>query len=143
MAIRYETVDIKFPAIKRRETTHWIKKSMERLNKKMGDITYIFCSDTEILRINQFYLKHDYYTDIITFDYSEDNILSGDLFISLDTVKTNSLKFKTGFDNELRRVMIHGILHLCGYKDKASEEKKIMRAKEDEALEFLAKEYDI
>ena len=116
---------------------------MERLNKKMGDITYIFCSDTEILRINQFYLKHDYYTDIITFDYSEDNILSGDLFISLDTVKTNSLKFKTGFDNELRRVMIHGILHLCGYKDKASEEKKIMRAKEDEALEFLAKEYDI
>jgi len=137
MAIAYETADIRFPKIKRRETTHWIKQVVERFNKRMGDITYIFCSDAEILRINQFYLKHDYYTDIITFDYSEGDKISGDLFISLETVKTNSEKFKTEFDEELRRVMIHGILHLCGYEDKTPEKKKIMREKEDGALRIF------
>jgi len=134
MAIAYETADIRFPKIKRRETTHWIKQVVGQYNKRLGNITYIFCSDAEILRINQFYLKHDYYTDIITFDYSEGDKLSGDLFISLETVKTNSEKFKTEFDEELRRVMIHGILHLCGYEDKTPEKKKIMREKEDDAL---------
>ena len=134
MAIVYETADISFPKIKRRETTHWVKQVVAQFNKVMGNITYIFCSDAEILRINQSYLKHDYYTDIITFDYSEGDKISGDLFISLETVKTNSEKFKTGFDEELRRVMIHGILHLCGYEDKTSEKKKIMRGKEDDAL---------
>jgi len=137
MAITYETAGVKFPPIKRRETTRWIKKSMERLNKKAGDIAYIFCSDAEILRINQSYLHHDYYTDIITFDYSEGAKLSGDLFISLETVKSNSEKFKTGFEEELHRVMIHGILHLCGYKDKTPAEKKIMRGEEDEALQLF------
>jgi len=137
MAIVYETADIKFPKIKRRETTRWIKQVIAHLNKKQGDITYIFCSDSEILRINQFYLKHDYYTDIITFDYSEGDKLSGDLFISLETVKTNSEKFKTEFDEELRRVMIHGVLHLCGYEDKTPEKKKIMREKEDDALRMF------
>ena len=137
MAIVYETADIKFPKIKRREITRWIKRVIEHFNKKLGNITYIFCSDAEILRINQSYLKHDYYTDIITFDYSEGDRLSGDLFISLETVKTNSEKFKTEFDEELRRVMIHGILHLCGYEDKKPAKKKIMQEKEDDALRIF------
>ena len=137
MAILYETLDVSFPKIKKKETTRWIKWVIEHFNKKLGDITYIFCSDEEILRINESYLKHDYYTDIITFDYTEDDRLSGDLFISLETVKTNSEQFKTKYDEELHRVMIHGILHLCGYNDKTPEEKKIMRAKENEALGLL------
>lgn len=136
MAILYQTVDISFPKIKRRETTHWIKRMIAHHHKKQGDITYIFCSDAEILRINNTYLNHDYYTDIITFDYSEGDKISGDLFISLQTVKTNSEKFKTDYIEELQRVMIHGILHLCGFEDKTSAGKKIMRAKEDEALEL-------
>jgi len=139
MAVIYESKGMSFPKIKRRETTCWIKQNIEILNKKSGNITYIFCSDEEILRINKSYLKHDYYTDIITFDYTEGDKISGDLFISLETVKTNSEKFKTDFDEELRRVMIHGILHLCGYNDKTSEEKEIMCAKEDEALGLFLK----
>ena len=134
MAIFYNVEDISFPKIKRRETARWIKSVIEHFHKKTGDIAFIFCSDKEILRINQTYLNHDYYTDIITFDYSEGDTLSSDLFISLETVKTNSEKFKTLYEEELRRVMIHGILHLCGYEDKTSEEKKIMRTKESEAL---------
>jgi rRNA maturation RNase YbeY len=136
MAIFYETVDVSFPKIKRREYTHWIKRVIEHHNKMLGNITYIFCSDAEVLRINKNYLNHDYYTDIITFDYSKDDKLSGDLFISLDTVKTNSEKFKTNYDEELRRVMIHGILHLCGYDDKTKVEKNEMREKEDNALKI-------
>jgi len=139
MAIVYDAEDILFPKIKRRETTRWIKRVIEHFNRQLGNITYIFCSDEEILRINKLYLNHDYYTDIITFDYSEGNKLSGDLFISLETVKTNSEKFKTEFDEELHRVMIHGVLHLCGYDDKAVKEKKIMRIKEDEALGIIEK----
>ena len=134
MAILYEKYDVSFPKIKRRETSRWIKQVIDRLNKKPGNITYIFCSEDEILRINQSYLNHDYYTDIITFDYSEGNKISGDLFISVETVKTNSEKFKTDYEEELRRVMIHGILHLCGYKDDTSENKKKMKQKEDEAI---------
>jgi len=134
MAIFYEAKDISFPKIKRRETTRWIKQVIEHFHKKLGVITYVFCSDEEILRINRQYLNHDYYTDIITFDYSEGDKLSGDLFISLETVKTNSEKYKTNFIEELHRVMIHGILHLCGYEDDTPKEKKVMRLKEDEAL---------
>jgi rRNA maturation RNase YbeY len=138
MAIFYETAEISFPKIKRRNTTLWIKKVIEHFHKELGNITYIFCSDEEILRINQSYLNHNYYTDIITFDYSEGDKLSGDLFISLDTVKTNSEKYKTNYDEELHRVMIHGILHLCGYNDKTQTEKKIMQEKENEALLYLS-----
>jgi rRNA maturation RNase YbeY len=137
MSIVYEAADISFPKIKRRETTRWIKRVIEHFNKKPGDITYIFCSDEEILRINKLYLNHDYYTDIITFDYSEKGRVSGDLFISLETVKTNSEKFKTEYKEELNRVMIHGILHLCGYEDKTPAKQKIMRAMEDEALRLF------
>ncbi len=134
MAISYQTEGIGFPAIKRRATTNWIKQVVAVHSRKVGDIAYIFCSDEKILEVNKQYLDHDYYTDIITFDYSEGNRISGDLFISLDTVKSNAEKFGTDYDEELHRVIIHGVLHLCGLKDKTPKEEKEMRAKEEEAL---------
>jgi len=99
--------------------------------KKLGEISIILCSDKYLLEINIEYLKHSYYTDIITFNYVEGNVISGDLFISVDRVKENSTKFITGFIKELYRVIFHGILHLIGYNDKTEEEQKIMREKED------------
>ena len=138
MSIRYETVDIRFPKIvRRRETTRWVKRIITQYQKRVGDIVYVFCSDAEILRVNNQYLSHNYYTDIITFDYSEGDTLSGDLFISLDTVKSNARKYKTDYAEELYRVMIHGILHLCGFNDKTPEDEKRIRQKEDEALCLL------
>ncbi len=134
MAIIYQSEDIPFPKIKRRDTSNWIKSVASSYNRKAGDIAYIFCSDEKILEINKQYLNHDYYTDIITFDYSENNTISGDLFISLDTVKSNAEKFGTSYEEELYRVIIHGILHLCGFKDKSPKEEKLMREKEKEAL---------
>jgi len=136
MAITYNAVDVPFPKIKRRATTKWIYLTIEKCGMKSGAISYIFCSDEEILRINKKYLNHDYYTDIITFDYSENGVVSGDLFISVDTVKSNSEKYGTVYEDELRRVMIHGILHLCGFKDKTPEDEKIMREKENLNLDF-------
>ena len=134
MSVFYNAVDVPFPKINQRITTKWIHLTINKYNKKAGAVTYIFCSDEEILRINRQYLNHDYYTDIITFDYTENRIVSGDLFISVDTVKSNSEKFGTVYEEELHRVMIHGILHLCGFADKTPEDKKIMREKENEAL---------
>ena len=99
--------------------------------KKVGEISVILCSDKYLLEINIEYLKHNYYTDIITFNYVEGNLISGDLFISIDRVKENSIVFKTGLIKELYRVIFHGILHLIGYNDKTEEEKKIMKTKED------------
>ncbi len=136
MAIIYQSDDIKFPQIKRREISNWIKSVAASYNKKIGDVAYIFCSDEKILEINIQYLNHDYYTDIITFDYSEEDIISGDLFISVDTVRSNAEKFGTDYMEELRRVIIHGILHLCGLKDKSAKDAKVMREKENEALRF-------
>ncbi len=137
MAIAYQSEDIKFPKIKRREISDWIKSVAASHNKKIGEIAYIFCSDEKILEINIQYLNHDYYTDIITFDYSEGNVMSGDLFISLDTVRSNAEKFGTDYAEELNRVIIHGILHLCGFKDKSPKDEKVMREKENEALKEL------
>ena len=138
MSIRYETVDIKFPkGIKRREISSWIKQVVAQYQKRVGEIVCVFCSDAEILRINNQYLGHDYYTDIITFDYSENGILSGDLFISLETVKSNSEKYETCYEEELCRVMIHGILHLCGFNDKTPEDEKRIREKEDDAVRLF------
>ena len=122
------------PAIKRRETTTWIKAVAASYGKKVGDIAYIFCDDEKILEVNREYLQHDYYTDIITFDYTEGDTISGDLFISLDTVKTNSEQFATEYDEELHRTIIHGILHLCGINDKGPGEREIMEAAENKAL---------
>jgi len=137
MAISYQTDGVKMPVIKKRETTSWIKAVATMHEKKIGEIAYIFCSDEKILEVNREYLQHDYYTDIITFDYCEENILSGDIFISLDTVKSNSEQFKTTYDEELHRTIIHGILHLCGINDKGEGEREIMEAAENKALALL------
>lgn len=134
MAITYQTEGIKMPDIKKRETTEWIKAVAATYEKRIGEIAYIFCSDEKILEVNRQYLQHDYYTDIITFDYCEGNRLSGDLFISLETVKTKSEQFNTPYEEELRRTIIHGILHLCGINDKGPGEREIMEAAENKAL---------
>jgi rRNA maturation RNase YbeY len=132
--ISYQTEGVKMPDIKRRDTSAWIKKVAQSHGKKCGDIAYIFCDDEKILEVNKEYLQHDYYTDIITFDYSEDNTISGDLFISLDTVRSNSEQLGVEYEQELHRVIIHGILHLCGINDKGEGEREIMEAAENSAL---------
>ena len=126
------------PDIQKRETTAWIKAVAASYGKKIGEIAYIFCSDEKILEVNRQYLQHDYYTDIITFDYCEGNRLSGDLFISLDTVRTNADQFAGGdYRRELHRVIIHGILHLCGINDKGPGEREIMEEAENKALGLI------
>lgn len=140
MAINYQAEDIKEPAIKKRAISAWIKKVAKIYNREIGDISYIFCSDAKILDVNKQYLNHDYYTDVITFDYSENNTISGDIFISLDTVKTNAEKFATDPDEELKRVIIHGVLHLCGLKDKSEEDSKNMTQSENQALAIYLKD---
>ena len=135
--ISYNTVNIKMPAIRRRDTSAWVKAVAASYGKKVGEIAYIFVDDEEILRVNREYLQHDYYTDIITFDYTEGDTISGDLFISLDTVRTNAEQFDKPYDEELHRVIIHGILHLCGINDKGPGEREIMEAAEDKALALL------
>lgn len=137
MAISFQLENVDFPAIKKRETANWIKAVAKNFNRQVGEISYLFCDDTKILEINREYLQHDYYTDIITFDYSEDKTISGDISISLDTVRSNSQKFQTAYEEELHRVIIHGILHLCGLRDHSEEEKKAMREAENAALLLL------
>lgn len=137
MAITYNAEGVKMPLIKKRATSNWIKRVAQSYGKNIGEIGYMFCSDERILEVNKEYLQHDYYTDIITFEYNEDDILNGDIFISLDTVKSNSVNFNTGYEQELHRVIIHGILHLCGINDKTSEERKHMTVCEDKALKLL------
>ena len=132
--ITYHTEGIVMPYIKKRETTAWVRAVAATYGKKVGDVSYIFCNDKRILEVNREFLQHDYYTDIITFDYTEGDIISGDLFISLDTVKTNSEQFATEYDEELHRTIIHGILHLCGIDDKGEGEREKMEAAENSAL---------
>ena len=136
--ITYQTDGVKMPAIKRREISAWVKNVAQSLGKKVGDVAYIFCNDEKILEVNREYLQHDYYTDIITFDYTEENVISGDLFISLDTVLSNSEQLGVSYEQELRRVIIHGILHLCGIDDKGPGEREIMEEHENRALAMLA-----
>ena len=104
--------------------------------KKCGDIAYIFCSDEKILEVNKAYLQHDYYTDVITFDYTEGDKISGDIFISVDTVRSNAEQFGTDYDEELHRIIIHGVLHLCGINDKGPGEREMMTRHENEALKL-------
>lgn len=122
------------PKIRRRDNSAWVKRVAASYGRKVGDVAYIFCDDEEILRVNRQYLQHDYYTDIITFDYDEDDVISGDLFISLDTVRTNAEQLGVSYEQELNRVIIHGILHLCGINDKGPGEREIMEAAENKAL---------
>ncbi len=132
--ITYQAENVKFPNIKRRETTAWIRKVAASYGRRVGEVGYLFCDDEKILVVNREYLHHDYYTDIITFDYDEDDIISGDLVISLDTVRSNAELFHKDYDEELHRVIIHGILHLCGINDKGPGEREIMEAAENRAL---------
>ena len=113
------------------ELTDWIKKTISNESCEVGEINYIFCDDDYLHKINVEYLNHDTFTDIISFDYSVGKELHGDVFISIDRVKENAEEFEVSFTDELHRVMIHGILHYCGYKDKTDEEAKLMRSKED------------
>lgn len=142
--ISYQTDQVKMPAIRRRDTSAWIKAVAASYGKRVGSIAYIFCNDDKILEVNRQYLQHDYYTDIITFDYCDDelmmgkkNTISGDLFISLDTVRSNAELQGTTYEEELHRVIIHGVLHLCGINDKGPGEREIMEAAENKALALL------
>ena len=135
--ITYQSEGVKMPAIKKRDINRWIKEVAATYGRRVGDIGYLFVSDEKILEVNNTYLGHDYYTDIITFDYDEEDIISGDLVISLDTVRTNAEFFGKNYDDELHRVIIHGILHLCGINDKGPGEREIMEAAENKALKMI------
>lgn len=135
--ITYNAEDISMPAIKKREMSAWIKAVAQKYGRRVGDIGYMFVSDEKILEVNRQYLGHDYYTDIITFDYDEGDRINGDIVISLDTVATNAEQYGKTYEDELHRVIIHGILHLCGINDKGPGEREIMEAAENEALAML------
>lgn len=136
--IRYFTQDIDFVLKAKSGHREWLKAVALEENRRLGEISVIFCSDTYLLDINRKYLGHDYYTDIITFDYSEGDKISGDLFISVDTVRSNSEYYSTGFEDELDRVIVHGLLHLIAYDDHTDEQSAVMRAKENYYLEKRA-----
>jgi len=135
--ITYNVDGVKMPKIKKRITSQWIKAVSFSYDRKLGEIGYMFVDDKKILEVNKEYLGHDYFTDIITFDYDEDNVINGDIVISLDTVRSNAEKFNKTYDDELYRVIIHGILHLCGINDKGPGEREIMEANENKALALL------
>ena len=128
------------PNIKRRATTAWIKAVAATYGKRVGEIGYLFVDDEHILDVNKQYLGHDYYTDIITFDYCEGDVLNGDLVISLDTVRSNAELFGRPYEEELHRVIIHGVLHLCGLNDKGPGERELMEDAENRALALLKTE---
>ena len=135
--IQYIAENVKMPALQKQRINRWIKEIADGYGKKTGDIAYVFCDDQKILEVNNQYLDHDYYTDIITFDYTTGNTISGDIFISLDTVKSNADEYGADFETELHRILIHGILHLCGNDDKSPELRADMTDKENKALEQL------
>lgn len=137
--IRFFTEDIEFDFKQRQLTKNWLKLVAGSEIRKIGDINIIFCSDIYILDVNMKYLQHDYFTDIITFDYCEGDFLSGDLFISIDSVKENASFYGTGFSEELNRVIVHGVLHLIGYDDHKDEDIAQMRAKENYYLKLREK----
>jgi len=135
--ITYNSENVKFPAIRRRDTTAWIRRVAATYGRRVGEVGYLFCDDAKILEVNREFLGHDYYTDIITFDYDEGDVINGDIVISLDTVRSNAQQLGKDYDEELHRVIIHGILHLCGQNDKGPGEREQMEAAENRALELL------
>ena len=137
MAVTFHAEGVDFPAIDKKKVADWIRSVAKEYGKKTGEIAYLFCNDNKILAVNQQFLGHDYYTDIITFDYSEEDCLSGDIFVSIDTVRSNADLYRVSYQEELHRVVIHGILHLCGMKDESEQEKEEMREAENRALEKL------
>jgi len=134
--ISYNTQGVKAPKLAKRLTNAWLRAVAKKSGKKVGELAYIFTDDPGILAVNKQYLSHDYFTDVITFDYCEDDVLSGDVFISLDTVRSNAEDYKVSFENELYRVLIHGLLHLTGQDDKTDETQAQMTIKENEALQM-------
>ena len=134
--IAYYTQDTDFVFKGKQFNNKWLRMVAESEIKRIGDISIIFCSDNYILDINMKYLQHDYFTDVITFDYCDGDKLSGDLFISVDTVRENAKLYNTDFNDELNRVMVHGILHLIGYDDHSQKDKQLIRKKEDYYLSF-------
>ena len=135
--LSFQTINVQMPPIDQTVITAWVGAVAATYGRRTGDINYIFVDDEEILRVNRQFLQHDYYTDIITFDYCEGDVLNGDLVISLDTVRSNAELFHKSYDEELHRVIIHGILHLCGINDKGPGERELMEAAENKALELL------
>jgi len=119
----------------------WISRVILSENKKEGEINYIFCNDDYLLNLNEQYLDHDTLTDIISFDYSVGNEIHGDIFISTERVKENAIDFKATFEEELQRVIVHGVLHYCGYKDKTEDDERLMRNKEDEKINMFHVEH--
>ena len=138
--ISYIAENVVLPQLNHEAVASWVEKVAASLGKRVGALSYIFCDDEYMLDTNRKYLQHDYYTDIITFDYTSGDKISGDLFISLDTVRTNAEKFGQPYNEELHRTIIHGILHLCGINDKGPGEREIMEANEDRALAILPSE---
>jgi len=139
MKILFFNEDVPLPEFPKSKTTKWISNCIEEYGFIVGNINFIFVSDEYLLKMNQEYLNHDYFTDVITFDYCEGKTIKGDVFISVPRINENAQTFNQKFTDELFRVMIHGILHLIGYHDKTNEEKKQMRSKENAALEKLKK----
>ena len=131
MAIHFFSESTSFELAKREQLTSWIESGLKEEGFSVGEINFIFCSDDYLLDINRKHLDHDYYTDIITFDYTDESLVSGDIFISIDRVEDNSMELKLPFQDELHRVMAHGILHLSGYNDKTSEQQAEMTKRED------------
>jgi probable rRNA maturation factor len=133
--ISFEFIDVEVPELSSELFSLWLNEVAPNEGKITGEITLIFCSDEHLLEMNRQYLNHDYYTDIITFDYSVEEEVSGDLFVSIDRVYDNAMLNSVSRDNELKRVCVHGLLHLCGYGDKSEEDAMVMRAKEDYYLD--------
>lgn len=134
MSVTYHNEGVKKPKLKYRVISTWLKKIINKYSFIAGDLTYIFCDDDYLKSINVKYLNHDYYTDIVTFDYCKDKVVSGDMFISVDRVKENSVLFNCNFTDELLRVMVHGLLHLLGYLDSTDSETETMRRIENECI---------
>jgi rRNA maturation RNase YbeY len=135
--------EIKFQLSQKRQIKGWLKKMVTQENMKIGRINVVFFNDEQLLEFNKQFLNRDTFTDIITFDYSEERVIHGDICISIDRVKDNAHKYNYCFEEELRRVMIHGVLHLCGYKDKKKIDKRVMRQKEEDALSLFNTIYNL
>ena len=138
MPVHFHNEEVSFPFNNKREVSLWLKSVVSSFQKELGVINVIFCNDQYLLKVNQTYLNHDYFTDIITFNYNENNLISGDLFISIDRVKENAINQKMEFNVEIHRVIVHGVLHLCGLNDQSKQEKEIMRGRENLFLQKLS-----
>ena len=136
--ISYNAEGVRMPKLRKRDTSAWIKAVAADYGRTVGEVGYMFVDDEKILEVNREYLGHDYYTDVITFDYDEANVVSGDIVISLDTVRSNAELFGKSYDEEFYRVLIHGILHLCGINDTGPGEREVMEAAENKALAMRA-----